>query len=166
MYHRGYREKLVPFNLKGESTRILLNDLPLPEPGPKVMEEVTAFRFLSGTMIWLDIISSITSGKAPGLLPYYPSIITPISQTKLEDIMGCKNWVMLQIGHISALYEQHTQTIPPGDVINVGPEQAMNDIMRQLYYSLTIGVSEGLRLLGTIPLQCLTPYQIQIRVHL
>jgi hypothetical protein len=165
MYLRGYGEKLTPFNLSGESTRILRDDLPLPESRAKVTEEVTAFRFLSGTMVWLDIISSITAGKSPGLLSYYPSIITSNSQTKLEEIMGCKNWVMLQIGHISALYEQQTQTGLSGDVTNMESEQAMDDIMRQIWYGLTIRVSEGLKLLGHHPLYSLTSYQIQIHVR-
>ncbi|KPM41353.1 hypothetical protein AK830_g5178 [Neonectria ditissima] len=99
-----------------ESTRVILHqDLPVPENEPATAEQVVNFRFLTGTTMWLDIISSITAGTAPQLLPYYSSIIAPASHTKLEGIMGCKNWAMLEIGRIAALHEQCVQAIGRGD---------------------------------------------------
>lgn len=143
MYHRGYEDKLVPFHLAEESTRILFQDLPLLEYGATVTEEVTAFRFLSGTMIWLDIMSSITAGTAPQLLPYHNTIIPPSSQTKLEDIMGCRNWVMLQIGRISSLHEHKTQSLQQGDSALIPFEQTVGDISREIQSGLAAEPSEG-----------------------
>jgi hypothetical protein len=45
---------------------------------------------MGGTIIWLDIVASITAGTAPVLLSYHSGVIASSSQTKLEDIMGCR----------------------------------------------------------------------------
>lgn len=90
---------------------MLCEDRPCQAYEHVAVEEVVNFRFSSGTIIWLDITSSITAGRAPHLLPYHTCVIGPNSQTKLEGIMGCRNWAMLQIGRIAALHEQKVQTM-------------------------------------------------------
>jgi len=109
MYHRDSTGDLKPLKLAKQSKTILKENLPLLEYESTVAEEVISFRFMNGTIHWLDIISSITNGKAPFLVSYHPSVFSPESQVRLESIMGCRNGVMLQVGRISALYKHQIQ---------------------------------------------------------
>ena len=143
MYQQGYKENLVHFGLAEKSRTIFFEDLPVSEYDPEVAEEVVNFRFLTGTIIWLDITSAITAGTAPQLLPYQLCGITSNSQTKLEDIMGCENWAMLQIGRIAALHEQKTQALQQGHFDCTEFEQSVGDIGREILCSLTNGSLEG-----------------------
>ncbi|KAK9350502.1 fungal-specific transcription factor domain-containing protein [Lipomyces doorenjongii] len=142
-YHRVCREKLVYLGLTEKSRTMLLEDLPLFEEGPVVREGVVIFRFLAGTIVWLDITSSITAGTAPRLLPYHFHVAAPNSQTKLEDIMGCKNWVMLEIGRIAALHDHKTQALQQARFDYTEFEQTVGDIGREIQCGLTQGALEG-----------------------
>lgn len=88
-------------------------------------------------MIWLDIISSITTGRASYLLSQHPGIMASNVQTKLEHIMGCRDWVMLQIGRISALHEHKTQALQQEQFGCTGFEQTVEDISREFPCDLT-----------------------------
>ena len=79
-------------------------------------EEVMAIRFIVGAMIWLDIQFSISAGKAPKLLHYHSSLLHSGSETKLETYVGCKNWVILQIGRIAALHDQKMNALHVGQL--------------------------------------------------
>ena len=70
-----------------------------------------AFRFYSAMLIMDDIIASTCMEHRPRLLEYharllandhYPDERPPLN---LEGFVGCKNWVMLQIGEIATLDE-------------------------------------------------------------
>jgi C6 transcription factor Pro1 len=137
MYQLGYKQNLVYFNLAEKSRTILCEDLPLSEDEPTVTREVVSFRFLGSTMIWLDITSSITTGMTPYLLSHHSSALAPGSQVKLENIMGCKNWVMLQIGRISALHERKTQALRQGNFNCVEFEPIVADINREIQYGIS-----------------------------
>jgi hypothetical protein len=143
MYQRGSKNNIACFGLADISRTILSQDLPLSEHQPIVTEEVVSFRFLAGTLIWLDIISSITAGTAPYLLPLHSHVIAPKSQIKLEAIMGCRNWVMLQIGRISALYEQKFLAFQQGhfDCTEFGP--IVGNISMEIQSGLTQGALES-----------------------
>jgi C6 transcription factor Pro1 len=136
MYQLGYKQNLVYFNLAEKSRTILCEDLPLSEDEPTVTREVMSFRFLGSTMIWLDITSSITTGMTPYLLSRHSSALAPSSQIKLENIMGCKNWVMLQIGRISALHERKTQALRQGNLNCAELEPIVVDISKEIQYGL------------------------------
>jgi hypothetical protein len=94
-------------------------------------------------MIWLDIISSITTGRASYLLSQHPGIMASNVQTKLEHIMGCLDWVMLQIGRISALHEHKTQALQQEQFGCTGFEQTVEDISREFPCDLTQVALEG-----------------------
>lgn len=115
MYQAGNRKSLTHFGLAEKSRSILLENLPISECEPVVAGEVATLRFVSGALVWLDIISSITAGTTPHLLSYHPTVLASNSQIKLEDIMGCKNWVMLQFGRIVWLQEHKTQALRQGN---------------------------------------------------
>jgi len=147
VYQKGYDLNLEPFFLAEKSRTILCEDLPLSEYEPVITEEVVNFRFLVGTMTWLDIIFSITAGTAPFLLPHHFRIIGTNSQTKLEDIMGCKNWVMVQIGRIAALHEHRIQASQQGHFDHSEFEQSVGDIRGEIQGGLTQGALEGFSIL-------------------
>ena len=136
MYQNGHKNNLAPFGLVENSRTILCEDRPLQEYEHVAVEEVVNFRFLSGTIIWLDITSSITAGRAPHLLPYHTCVIASNSQTKLEGIMGCRNWVMLQIGRIAALHEHKIQAMRQQHFDCTELKQTVADINRQIQSGL------------------------------
>jgi hypothetical protein len=113
------------------------------EEDPAVAEQVVNFRFLSGTLIWLDITCSITTGTAPYTLPYHSRVLAPTSQTKLEEIMGCKNWAMLQIGRIAALHEHKTQALFEGQFDSTEFEEVASNISREIECGLAQEALEG-----------------------
>ena len=82
-----------------------------PEQMRFFIEKLPIFKFLSGAVLWLDTISSITLESSPHLLSIHSRAFSPDSQAKMENIMGCKSWVMLQIGRISALYERKKEML-------------------------------------------------------
>ncbi|KAG4426794.1 hypothetical protein IFR04_000225 [Cadophora malorum] len=77
-------------------------------------ENVTSFKFLSGVIIWLDLLDCITSGKAPGLLTIHSHALSPGSHIRMETIIGSSNWVILQIARIAALHEKKVQLLQTG----------------------------------------------------
>ncbi|KFZ05610.1 hypothetical protein V501_08194 [Pseudogymnoascus sp. VKM F-4519 (FW-2642)] len=127
MYQRRSRADLVPLDLSSES-RTALNDLPVLEREALVSNDAAQSRFISGTLIWLDIISCITATTTPHLLLGHSTDLAPDSQTQLEDIMGCKNWVMLQIGRIAALHADKLQALRQGHFNCVEFKQTIIDI--------------------------------------
>ena len=136
MYQKGREKKLFPFGLTDISRTISYEDRPLLENENEVVEEVVSFRFLSGTIMWLDITSSITAGRAPHLLPFCTPVIASDSQTKLEGIMGCENWVMLQIGRIATLHDSKIQAMRQQHFDCTEIKQNVADIRKQIHRGL------------------------------
>ena len=116
MFQRGHSHShdFARSSLKEETRWILSADLPLPTDDVVVSQEVVGFRFVTGTIIWLDIASSITMGKAPALLSHHAQMLSAGSQTQLRDIMGCENWVLLLLARISVLHENKSQAVLQG----------------------------------------------------
>ena len=146
LYQENYKNGLMHLGLAEESRTILYEDLPLSEYEPVVAEEVVIFRFLLSTLIWLDIISSITVGTTPYLLTCHPFVMAPDSQIKLENIMGCENWAMLQIGRIAALHERKTQALQQGCSDCTKCDEIVGDISRKIQCGLTQGTLEDLNI--------------------
>jgi hypothetical protein len=115
----------------------LCDDEPVRDEGPVVKQEVATFRFMGGTIIWLDIISSITSGEAPKLFPYHSGVLASGSHTKLESFMGCRNWVLRQIGRIAALHGDRREAKYAGQPNDPEFQQAVIDIGHDIEYGLT-----------------------------
>jgi C6 transcription factor Pro1 len=99
-------------------------------------EEVVIFRFLSAVLAWLDIISTITTGKLPRVIQFLPEEMSSDSGIRLENVMGCKNWVMLQIGRISGLHQYKTESLRQGRVCCEEFERRADDIKRELQIGL------------------------------
>ncbi|TEY71799.1 hypothetical protein BOTCAL_0086g00170 [Botryotinia calthae] len=86
------------------------------------------FLFLSGVVMWLDVVSCITTGKSPQLLDLHRMAFG--RQIKLEKIMGCKDWVMTEIGRISILHESKRNELQSG-TFDSHSFEAQADIIRQ-----------------------------------
>jgi hypothetical protein len=110
---------------------MLCEDLPT-EGGAAVSQEVMSFRFMGGTIIWLDITASITAGTAPNLRPYHSGVIGSHSQTELKNIMGCKNWVIVQIGRIAALHEHRRRASQMGLFDHADFDETANNISKEI----------------------------------
>ncbi|KAK9773916.1 hypothetical protein AB5N19_05678 [Seiridium cardinale] len=69
--------------------------------------EQAAFRFSSTLLILDDIVASIVLQKQPRLYEYHYSLLGNIdgieASINLEAVVGCQNWVILQVGEIAAL---------------------------------------------------------------
>ena len=132
MFNRGSEGDLSRFGLAEKSRAILFENLPLTEYDAEITEEVTNFRFMFGTLMWLDILSSVTAGTAPSLPHEQSSVMASKSQTRLEDIMGCKYIVMLQISRLAAMYAQKTLALQQGAFDCSSLENLMEDISQEI----------------------------------
>ncbi|TGO34125.1 hypothetical protein BHYA_0211g00090 [Botrytis hyacinthi] len=110
LFGQGYRVHAAELGLwaNDESTAIVLpTACELLNNEPSII-----FLFLSGVVMWLDVVSCITTGKSPQLLDLHHMAFG--RQIKLEKVMGCKNWVMTEIGRISALHESKRNRLQSG----------------------------------------------------
>jgi len=135
---------LSDFGLGDKSRTVVYEDLPLAEYEPVVSVEVTVVRFLRGTLLWFDITASITAGTSPRLLPHHSSVLNSNSQIQLEYIMGCKNWVMAQIGRISALHERKTRTSRHKHWDFADPDNTVAELNMDIHRVLSEGMKGGL----------------------
>ncbi|KAH8892883.1 hypothetical protein GQ53DRAFT_822391 [Thozetella sp. PMI_491] len=134
--------------LTESAKEILRGDLPVSEDDPAVAEEVSCFRFVTGTTAWLDITHAVTAGKAPILLPHLSSILSSGSQIQLSSIMGCKNSIMLQIGRICALHAQVILTLEEGRLACAELHQGASSIALEIEGYLTQETFDTLDLSG------------------
>ena len=102
------------------------------QEGRRPPEESAIFTFLCGVTIWLDVVSCITTEKSPRLLSFHPHAVSCNSAIKLENIMGCKNWAILQIGRISALHEYRIQALQQGCLDTTDFQGRADNIRREL----------------------------------
>ncbi|KAH8660086.1 fungal-specific transcription factor domain-containing protein [Xylariales sp. PMI_506] len=70
--------------------------------------EQAAFRFSSALLIFDDIVASTVLQVKPQLYEYHGGLLLNIDGAgeplvNLEAVIGCQNWVMVQIGEIAAL---------------------------------------------------------------
>jgi C6 transcription factor Pro1 len=149
MYQRCNEGNMSAIGLAEKSRAILYENLPLTEYEAEITEEIVNTRFVFGTLIWLDIFSSITAGTTPHLLFYHASALALTSQIKLEVIMGCKNSVMVQMGRIAALFGQKCEAIQQGPFDCSSLEQTVVDIDRDIQCGLTQGALETFNISGT-----------------
>lgn len=105
MFRDSFPKQAATLNLTDTLEVISANELEQTYGEGLVTEDVATFRFLCGILVWLDILSSVTGGKIPRLYAFQSQLISATSGIKLEDIIGVKNWVVVQIGTVSALHE-------------------------------------------------------------
>ncbi|KAF1845719.1 uncharacterized protein K460DRAFT_405959 [Cucurbitaria berberidis CBS 394.84] len=137
MYRRGHSNAFAQLGLNEETRWILSADLPLSEGSAAISREAAGFRFFSGTLVWLDIVSSITAGRTPLLLSHHARILGAGSQTQLRDIMGCENWVLFQIAQICRLHEDKNRAIQKGQVDRTHFEEAATGIKLGIQFSIS-----------------------------
>jgi hypothetical protein len=150
MYKRGNEGSLEDIGLVEKSRRILFEDHPITEYEPETTEEVATFRFVFGCIIWLDILSSIVAGTAPHLLPYHSRAITLNSQNKLQDIMGCKDGVILLVGRLAAIYGQKGQASQHATFDCSQLEQIVDEMSQEIQCGLTQGALGNINISSAI----------------
>jgi hypothetical protein len=70
-----------------------------------LVQEQTAISFLTGIVLYIDVISCATLGISPRLQKLHQELLGPSSgRIQLENIIGCENWVIVLIGKISRLH--------------------------------------------------------------
>jgi hypothetical protein len=133
VFCKGYWDQAMELGLidspdalfDGQTTLVIQPDRSPPE-------EAAIFIFLCGVTIWLDVLSCITSGKSPRLLEFHQHAVSCTSAIKLENIMGCKNWGILQIGRIAALHHDRTQAFQQCAPDTADLESRADDIKQTL----------------------------------
>jgi hypothetical protein len=141
MYEQGHKRDLPHFGAGDKSRSLIYEDIALSEHEAAPREQIVAFRFMEATTLWLDVISSITAGISPRLISYH-SVISCNSQTKLEDVMRCRNLVILQIGRIAALHEHKMQALRQRHFDLSELHQIGDDISREIQYGFDRGALE------------------------
>ncbi|KAH7309054.1 fungal-specific transcription factor domain-containing protein [Stachybotrys elegans] len=101
--------------------------------GFEEMEKTLAHRHFDVTMIWLDVISCVSTGALPRLLPHYPPILDTESPVWIEEFVGCKSPVLVQVCRIAALHAQKKQAQDQGTFSAEEFEQAVLDIRLQIH---------------------------------
>jgi hypothetical protein len=147
MYERAQEMSFARLGLSEKSRAIICEDRVVSKFDSIVSAEVANFRFLVGTLIWLDITSSITTGATPCLSGYHTHTISPQSQIRLERIMGCENWAMALIGRISMLHESKVKALElQGNLVCSEFERVLNDIRQEIQQHLARTSMENLSL--------------------
>ena len=141
MYKNWWKQNSASNNL-AEPSQTVFAESSEREYEHVAVVNTTSFKFLSGTIIWLDIISSLTTGRAPHLQSYHDTIISSSSQIQLDGVMGCKNFVMRQIGRIAAIHEQKLQAMQQDYFNCTELKQIVTEINQQIRCGLA---SSGLR---------------------
>ncbi|KAL3426606.1 C6 transcription factor [Phlyctema vagabunda] len=137
------RRKQNQMNLSSEPSNTHLGHEFAAFDGPS--EDLALHTFMSGVVIWLDIISSITAGQSPRLLSVHASFISPSSPIKLDSIMGCENWAMNLLGCVSALHGSRTQALQSGTFDPLEFQRQADELRERVRQGLT---ENFLRLLG------------------
>ncbi|KAF4627072.1 hypothetical protein G7Y89_g11081 [Cudoniella acicularis] len=137
MFEQGCNEQMSGFGLGERANKVLTMNLPLTEADFAIADEVSIIRFQGCATIWLDIITSITLGTSPHLQAFHHRVISTASQIKMENVMGCENWVMLQIARISALHEQKTEALKAGYLDPIKFDQSAQDIRSEIEQGVT-----------------------------
>ncbi|RMJ14283.1 hypothetical protein CDV36_006025 [Fusarium kuroshium] len=69
--------------------------------------EQSAFRFSSALLLFDDIVASTVLQQKPKLYDYHQSLLDNVDEAgpavDLETVVGCQNWVLIQMGEIAAL---------------------------------------------------------------
>jgi hypothetical protein len=109
MFQKGRRDELLHCGLSQKSKALIQHGMPLDhfdpaDDGATIVQEVVTFRFMEATILWLDLIASITSGVSATLFQVHSHTFRPHSPTKLEKIVGCPNWLAIQIGRTADLH--------------------------------------------------------------
>ncbi|KAL2825080.1 fungal-specific transcription factor domain-containing protein [Aspergillus cavernicola] len=171
MYRKGCTDGLSNFGLSDKSKALLYDDSPLrhcdlTDDGPAVVQEVATFRFMGATIIWLDLIASITAGTAPRLLPFHFKTFRSDSQTRLENIVGCPNWLALQIGRVSNLQYRiadATQRETHSDCAEIAKDAL--DIGRDIQIGLATARETSTTAPTSIVFACMAVVYLHLIVH-
>ena len=137
MFLDGHGSGWANVGLSRESLTVLGGKADSKDYEPAELEEVTAFRVLGATTIWLDIVHSVTAGTKPSSWPNQIFAANSTCQIHLQKIMGCENWAMIEIGRIAALHEEKMKSFGSEDRTCVRFNEEVNSIRFNIKQGLT-----------------------------
>ncbi|ODA79366.1 hypothetical protein RJ55_04959 [Drechmeria coniospora] len=129
-----------------------LNDLYTPKwPPPELglrrpwSTNQAALRFFTATIMYIDVISSVTLGNAPRLYPYQPAVIpgcvtiprgvepVPAGPLFLEDFFGLSNYMVQALADVAALeswkrLQKQTGSLSVNELVSRG--QVLSDAIK------------------------------------
>ncbi|KAH8197766.1 hypothetical protein TruAng_008055 [Truncatella angustata] len=124
----------------------ILDELVSPKAGPASSAipfptwnaTQAAYRFFVSNLMVNDIISGCALRKAPKLKRYHNELLGRLSRDQkptldLEDITGCQNWVLIQIGEIAALTEWKDRKRKEGSLSSPALSQRASTIQSALH---------------------------------
>jgi hypothetical protein len=141
---RAHDKGWAQLSISEEARRVIGAELPSSEADSAFVQEVVSYRFMNGNLYWVDIISSITMGKAPFVLTHQPQPLSALSQIQLGDIFGCENQVLLLVASIAGLHYQKAEAVEQGHVNLELFEQLASDIDLQIQTSLSHGFAHSM----------------------
>lgn len=100
------------------------------------VQQADASHFVSGTILWLDIIASVTAGMRPKLTSAHARDLASDSPILLQKIMGCENSVMVQIGRTAHVFAEHEEALRRGDASCIAPAEAAEEIRNEITKAL------------------------------
>jgi C6 transcription factor Pro1 len=97
-------------NAQTPAFKTSINRADLPDQSLTIIDHA-AMEFFSSVMLWFDIIGAASSGTRPQYSDICAAALGDLdSKVRLENIMGCENWVMIAIREISLLDDWRTRT--------------------------------------------------------
>lgn len=104
-----------------------------------------ALRFFSATLLYIDVLSSVTLGNAPRLCEYQPGIMPACPLTErsaepaavqplfLDEFFGLPNWIVQVLGDVAALeswkrVQKQTGSLSVGELVSRG--QVLSDTIK------------------------------------
>ncbi|KAH8598682.1 fungal-specific transcription factor domain-containing protein [Bisporella sp. PMI_857] len=120
--------------------------------GPSVFtcDEPPAFAFFCGFLIWADLQSSISIGKAPQLSKLHDQVLKELPAFfRLQHIIGCESWVLQIISKIANIREwkanqgiiskiNTTKLRRKSDQITDDLDQGLRRIEKELQHTLNL----------------------------
>lgn len=155
MFQKGYEyeQKNGSRFRRDKISQISTHDGPLvPKDDPIIhapanIQELSQYRFVTSVILWLDIASSVTSGNRPHLMHCHDDFLACDSQIALDSVMGCRNWVLLQIGRIARLHSDITQALKDSEFDCTVFKQFAEDIEMDIQHGVIREAFCGLSIL-------------------
>jgi hypothetical protein len=100
-------------------------------------DDIPAFLFFCGLLIWIDHQWSVSIGKAPRLSELHDQVLNEFPALfRLQNIIGCESWVVRTIGRIAGIQEWRNTQAMLGKNITIGlckeSEQIRDDLNQGL----------------------------------
>lgn len=112
-------------------------------PAVITCDEIPAFVFFSGFLIWVDLQCSISIGQAPRLSELHDRVLNDFPTLfRLQHIIGCESWVLQIISRIAILHQRKNSQ---GGKFNITEFRRMSEQIRNDLDQRLEGTQKGLQ---------------------